>query len=115
MAKDDLPKNADVERELLRFLRLRQRPVEPLEVYEALADKFKLTQQQMSIKRNDTHESLWHNRVQAAREHLARPGFMHRQPYGQWSLTKKGCEYVDRAEKVGWENRRTATLDDLDF
>ena len=97
---DSLPSSREVADALLKFLSLRTRAVRPKDVYGPLAECFGLTIQQLALKRRTTHESLWHNRVQTAREHLARKSLLDRSlPPGQWLLTEKGREWAEFRER----------------
>lgn len=91
---EDLPSSRDVANTLLKFLGERSRPVAPRELYAPLADHFGLTPHQLALKRQTTDGSLWHNRVQTSREHLAREGLLERAVRGKWLLTDKGREWA---------------------
>jgi restriction endonuclease Mrr len=86
----DLPNHPDVERALLTLLASHDHPVRPLNVYGQLADRFKLTTEQMKVRRTDRDEPLWNNRVQWARNRLVQHGLMKKGPRGLWSLTDLG-------------------------
>lgn len=88
--EDDLPSIGDIEMQLLHFLSLRTRSVAPQNLYADIAEHFRLTTQQLALKRATTHESLWHNRVQTARRSLVEKGFLDASEHGMWSLTESG-------------------------
>jgi restriction endonuclease Mrr len=69
--------------------------MKPGDVYQPLAEKMGLTTRQQLVKRRTTEESLWHNRVQTAREHLAKLGYMERRQHGLWSLTSEGRAHAE--------------------
>jgi restriction endonuclease Mrr len=108
MTELEMPSNDVIERQLLRFLLLRSRPIEPKKLYGPLAEAVGLTSQQLRLRRKTTEESLWHNLVQTARNHLVRRGLMDNSQRGFWSLTPKGNEAARMHEKLG-----SPTLEDL--
>lgn len=88
--KDDLPSIGDIEAQLLHFLSLRAHSVAAQNLYTDIAEHFKLTAWQLTLKRATTHESLWHNRVQTARRNLVDKGLLDGSEHGMWSLTGRG-------------------------
>jgi hypothetical protein len=66
------------------------RPVAPDETYGPLADKFELTHEQRTVRRETRDEPAWNNRVQTARSHLVRGGLLNDGIHGLWSLTTGG-------------------------
>ena len=95
----ELPDTASVADELLHFLWLRKRPLRPLELYDLLADTMHLDHLQRHARRRTREERAWNNRVQTAREHLVRLGFLDPSRRGFWSLTTAGREEAERRAK----------------
>ena len=58
----------------------------PSEVYWSLAETFKLTPEQLALKRRDGRGSAWENRVQWAKRKLVEEGFMDRGCHGVWCM-----------------------------
>ena len=96
----ELPETSLVADQLLHFLWRYRRPIRPIELYGALADAMQLDQTQRDAKRRTRDELAWHNRVQTAREHLARLGFIGHSRRGFWSLTAAGREEAKRREEA---------------
>ena len=94
----DLPNNEKVSDELLKVLSRFSRPVEPIEVYDLLADIFELSSVQRHATRETTEESAWHNRVQTARAHLVRQDYLDGRLHGLWLLTDIGRARAYRLE-----------------
>lgn len=84
---DDLPREREVKVALEALLRKLNRSITPPEAYAALADEFRLTIGQRSQVMTDGRVH-WTNRVQSAREKLAKAGIMARKPRGVWRLAK---------------------------
>jgi restriction endonuclease Mrr len=84
-----LPDTGEVAHHLLILLSARRR-VASKEAYRALAEKFRLDHVQRSARRRTRYESAWHNRVQTAREHLVKRGWLNPAERGVWSLTAAG-------------------------
>src|SRR5437867_1160716 len=97
----NLPKTSEVALVLLIYLSGFRRPVDPMWAYAALADRFRLGPRERHMPRRTTEQSKWHNRVQTAREHLARLGFVDRTERGWWQLTPQGRAAAARVEGGG--------------
>ncbi len=100
-ARDNMPDNYAVSKGLLRILRGRRNPVSPTDIYDPLADLLKVTSSQRALQRNTQPTSLWHNRVQAARDHLVKKGLLDNSRHGLWSLTDAGRAKADEFERMG--------------
>lgn len=66
------------------------------DTYEPLAMKFELSEPARRRIRDEQYGdrssgSLWHNKVQWARDQLAADGHLYRKPRGVWRLTEKGA------------------------
>ncbi|HEV2561115.1 MAG TPA: winged helix-turn-helix domain-containing protein [Rhizomicrobium sp.] len=96
--KVGLPETGSVAIWLHHFLYLRAKPVEPKEMYDQLADHFGLDTRQRHAMRHTTSEPAWHNRVQTAREHLRKLGYLDGSQFGLWSLTPDGIAAAKKQE-----------------
>jgi hypothetical protein len=87
---DGLPAYREIEQALLAHL-LDSGPVEPKDVYGALADRFGLSETQRTTTRRDNSTPLWNNRVQWARRALNEKGYLAPRR-GVWALTAEGLK-----------------------
>jgi hypothetical protein len=98
----DFPTQSDTEFWLLLLLYRRQRPAEPKEMYDLLAEHFKLTARQRQASMQYTEENAWHNRVRQARRHLVNLGWIDLPSCGNkrgfWNLTKEGQTVAEKRE-----------------
>src|SRR4051812_29887305 len=61
------------------------------DTYEPLADKFGLSREMRAQLLDDQfHRREWNNKVQWAREHLRKAGWLESDTRGQWTLTDSG-------------------------
>ena len=72
----ELPNIGQIEQQLHLYLWRRGKPVEPKEVYQALAEILKLSPAQLSARRRTRYERAWNNRVQTARKNLVERGIL---------------------------------------
>jgi hypothetical protein len=87
--KVDLPPESEVMVALETYLAKRKRTVSPSEAYHALAEEFKLTNEQRARLMPNGKDCHWENRVRFARRKLVDAGIMVSVPRGQWSLAKR--------------------------
>lgn len=80
----ELPRYDAVKKALLRYLIDIESATIPSEAYWSLAETFKLTADQLSLKRRDGRGSAWENRVQWAKRKLVEEGFMDKGWHGVW-------------------------------
>ena len=96
----DLPKTSEVAIKLLLFMP-RDRYIEPMGAYSALADQFELDSRQRRAQRRTREEPAWHNRVQTARELLSKLGYLDPSRHGLWGLTDDGKRAAERVRNGG--------------
>ena len=105
----ELPREAEVEDELLCTLDMHTKPVEPLLMYTTLSDHFRLTALQRNAGLPETRENAWQNRVRQARRNLVDKGYVDRfAGHGLWILTETG-----RAQARERERQKGQTPGDL--
>jgi len=93
----EVPTQTDVEFWLLLLLYRKGRPAKTKEMYDLLAEHFKLTAQQRLAVMEHTEENAWENRVRQARRHLVNMKWIYKPrpeiERGLWKLTELGhCE-----------------------
>ena len=82
----ELPRYDAVKEALLRYLIEMESATVPSEAYWSLAKTFKLTADQLALKRRDGRGSAWENRVQWAKRKLVEDGIMDNGCHGVWCL-----------------------------
>jgi restriction endonuclease Mrr len=92
----DLPSQFEVEKALLQYLHRLRRWVEPLSVYDPLADTMGLTSAQRHAAIPKSNKGAWQNLVQWARQGLVNKGWLDDSRRGYWPLTSAGHEQADK-------------------
>lgn len=83
------PTQSEVEQALIDELRRRGKATRPMDLYEPLADRFGLSQEERTRARHDDQPGgEWSNRVQWARRRLVDRGIIVHEPYKPWALTE---------------------------
>ena len=88
-------------------------PIQPVEAYEILADKFALSPSLKVKRMEQTDENHWQNRVRRARRKLADAGILDPSEHGMWKLQVRGRPICwvektlvkDREDRLYGENR----------
>ncbi|MBS0504799.1 MAG: ATP-grasp domain-containing protein [Proteobacteria bacterium] len=86
----ELPSQDDVEIKLLKLMRERGTPQAPSDIYDPLASLFSLSSEQRNAVLPSDGRNAWENRVQWARNELAKKGLISREQRGVWELTDDG-------------------------
>lgn len=84
----DLPHSEAIERALLAYFVNGRCAAAPRCIYPILAEDLGLSDEQRSLKRPDGKGSLFENKVQWAREGLAKKGILDRGVRGLWMMTE---------------------------
>lgn len=101
---DDLPTQSQVEDALLELLQRKAAAVTPSEAYEALANVFDLSPEQQSRAMPESGRNHWQNRVQWARNELAKKNVIETQTRGSWQLARQS------GQSEPWSDQEVSAL-----
>src|SRR4051812_18723312 len=87
---DDMPTKAAIMMPLLRLIDAKGGKVRPAEAVDALADEFKLTEEQRKRLNPSGTNNLFYNRVNWVRLKLVKDGYLSDEYYGVWVITDEG-------------------------
>lgn len=83
------PPYSEIEEALIAELRSRGKPTRPIDLYDAMADRFGLSDMERAQARHDRQPGTeWGNRVQWARRKLVERGVMVHRPREPWELAE---------------------------
>ncbi|HOM97418.1 MAG TPA: winged helix-turn-helix domain-containing protein [Bacteroidales bacterium] len=91
-----IPPEKDILTPLLHLIHIMGGEVKPSEVYETLANYFRLTEKERQEVQPSGLSKKFENRVRWARNSLCKKGFLDRTLRGVWKITEKGKKELSR-------------------
>lgn len=92
-----LPTINDIAEPLLKeFYKRKNKNTHISDLYDPLAEHFGLDEYARNEKATTTSEPHWNNNVRWSKEVLKNKELVESDKRGEWRITKKGCEHVER-------------------
>ena len=95
------PPSKELDIVLLHLIYTRGGKVKPSDVYQTLADYFKLSEKERIELQPSGYSIRWHNWINWSRLHLVRKGFLGRSIRGIWQITPAGKKELSRLGLLG--------------